>query len=211
MVKETISNDISLSEFKSTVMYLIRLGTMFKFTGGEPTLIPKLKSMLKIVKDQNGIVFLDTNGSRDKYVINLINNNLVDVLGISIKGFNAEVTSATSGVNKEKCWDNVLNVIRKATKHSVRLIITYVAYNDIDASDILDFLNFINIINDKCFFKINNLYGSIHRDKTIKPIKKETLLSMIDEIILLRLVWKGRLIVIEDFDSVQNYEKILFY
>lgn len=45
---------------------------MFKFTGGEPCLNIYLEEELQIVKQNNGIVFLDTNGSLPAIVEKLL-------------------------------------------------------------------------------------------------------------------------------------------
>lgn len=211
IVNESTNNEISLQDFDSTVSFLIQTGTMFKFTGGEPTLLPELTSMLKIVKKYNGCVFLDSNGSNNDIINMLIGENLIDVLGLSIKGLTAESAMKVSGVKKQLCWSNVLESIRATASSKVRLIVTFVVYSTVELEALFDFLDLLNSINPLCYFKINNLYGSIHRDSSLLPLTIMQLNTMISEILIKKPEWKNRLILVEDFDSVSNYESIKFY
>lgn len=211
IITETTNNDISLSEFDNTVQFLMLSSTMFKFTGGEPTLIPELRPMLEIVKKHHGTVFLDSNGSRSKIIRPLIEDNLVDVLGISIKGLSPQAAELTSGVKRNLCWDSVWDTIRLTQGTSVRLIITFVVYSGIDVKDMLSILELIHSINNSCYFKINNLYGDIHRNSSLLPLTSVQLDSLRDEILTKKPEWKGKLIIVENFDSVSNYESIKFY
>ncbi|PWB02110.1 hypothetical protein C5O24_12675, partial [Paramuribaculum intestinale] len=61
-------------------------GNAFKFTGGEPTLNPKLIDDMEVIRDLGGFIYLDTNGSRPDIVGKIIDRKLVDVLAVSLKG-----------------------------------------------------------------------------------------------------------------------------
>lgn len=208
---ETTNNDISLVEFEKMVQFLIQSGTMFKFTGGEPTLIPELESLLSIVKKHNGTVFLDSNGSKSAVIRTLIEHSLIDVLGISIKGLSPQLAEMTAGVKRSLCWDNVFDTIRLTQGSSVRLIVTFVVFDGVRAENILHFLDIINSINSSCYFKINNLYGETHRDSSLSPYSSSQLDSLREKILNEKPEWKGRLIIVENFNSVSNYESIRFY
>ena len=83
-------NYMEIEDFRLRVLELIKKGNMFKFTGGEPCLNIYLEEELQIVKQNHGIVFLDTNGSLTAIVEKLLKKNLVDVLGVSLKGLTKE-------------------------------------------------------------------------------------------------------------------------
>ena len=55
------------------------------FTGGEPTLHPDLKIMIKKVKETEIPVVLDTNGTNPKVVEDLIEENLLNFIAMDIK------------------------------------------------------------------------------------------------------------------------------
>ena len=55
------------------------------FTGGEPTLEPKLKEHIKAVKELGFLVKLDTNGTNPEIVEDLIKDNLLDYIAMDIK------------------------------------------------------------------------------------------------------------------------------
>ena len=64
----------------------------------------------------DGTVFLDTNGSMLNIIKGLLDENLVDVLGVSLKGLNEEEALETSGIkNVSLCWNNVLETIKIAS------------------------------------------------------------------------------------------------
>jgi molybdenum cofactor biosynthesis enzyme MoaA len=211
VISETANINLSLEEFESTIIYLMESSTMFKFTGGEPTLLPELSQMIKIVKKHNGTVFLDSNGSKNDVIASLIKENLIDVLGLSIKGLSPETASLTSGVKRDLCWDNVINSIRATREKNVRLIVTFVVYDGLDIKKILDFLDFLHSLNESCYFKINNLYGDHHRTPGLQPLTSQQLKSIINEIIIKKPEWKEHLILVESFDSVRNFESIQFF
>ncbi|MCI7796802.1 MAG: radical SAM protein, partial [Lachnospiraceae bacterium] len=124
--------EFSADEFRQLVTDLMPRGSTFKFTGGEPTLNPSLARDLAIAKSLGCTTFLDTNGSSPGIIRKLIQENLVDLFGISLKGLSAEEAVRRSGVNNRKlCWDNVLESIDFiANRSSCDVIVTYVCYED---------------------------------------------------------------------------------
>ena len=172
--KEPKPHYMTLNKFEEEVDELLNRGKMFKFTGGEPCLNPLLEEELKIIKKKNGTVFLDTNGSMTDIVKRLLDNNLIDVLGVSLKGLTKQEALKTSGINNEKlCWDNVINTIKEALKYNnVRVIVTYVAYDNFNYDKLCDFAKLLDNIGKGIYLKINNLCGDVHRDENIKAMIK---------------------------------------
>ena len=90
-LKETNSyQDYSLEAFDQIVERLIPHGRGFKFTGGEPTLNPGLLDSLRCVKKHGGAVLVDTNASNYEMIKQACDEDLIDVLGISLKGLTPE-------------------------------------------------------------------------------------------------------------------------
>ena len=203
---------MKLKEFEEKVIELLNSSIMFKFTGGEPCMNTHLEDMLKIVKNHNGIVFLDTNGSYTDKIKLLIDKNLIDVLGISLKGLNKDEAVKTSGIKNEKlCWDNALETIKYASqKKNIRTIITYVAYNDFNYKNIVQLSKILDNYGKNIFLKINNLCGSLHRDNTLKPLDVNKLNEMIEKFEIENPKWKGRIILIESSEGVTQYSSIKF-
>ena len=73
--------------------------------------------MINIVKIHGGIVFLDTNGSMFTKVKELVDEELIDVIGVSLKGNTPIEALKNSGIRSDKaCWNNVIETIKYATK-----------------------------------------------------------------------------------------------
>jgi len=203
----------SLKEYSDRIDKIIEKGKMFKFTGGEPCMNPNLEILMKIVKERGGIIFLDTNGSMHNLVENYLNQNLIDVLGISLKGLTPEEAMQTSGVkNKKLCWDNPLLSIKEASKrNNVRVIVTYVAYDDFKYEQLCQFSNILSKLGNNIYLKINNLCGDLHRNNNIKPVEQEVLIKIIEKFVKENQEWKNKIILINSSGAVTDYSKILFY
>lgn len=210
--KEVNPQYMTLKEFDKAIERIIIKGKMFKFTGGEPCLNPHIEIMMKIIKKRGGIIFLDTNGSRGSKVNELLDKNLVDVLGISLKGLNEVEAIKTSGINNSKlCWVNPLNLIKTASKkNNVRVIVTYVVYDDFNYEKLCKFADLLEHLGNGIYLKINNLCGEKHRNKTIKAIDKIKLEDIINRFVDNNKDWKGKIILINSSEGVTEYSKIIF-
>lgn len=199
--------------YEEKISELMNQGRMFKFTGGEPCMNPYIKQMLEIVKKNKGIVFLDTNGSMVNVISELLKSNLIDVLGVSLKGLDAEEALETSGVkNVSLCWDNVLETIRIASNcTNVRVIVTYVAYDNFNYNKLCEFANILEKINDNIYLKINNLCGDKRRNMNLKALDKDVLPNMIFKFVEKNSKWKDKVILINSSEGVTNYSKIMFF
>lgn len=206
---------MTIEEFENRVNQLLKKGNMFKFTGGEPCMNPLLEEELKIVKQKGGTVFLDTNGSMNAIIKNLLEKKLIDVLGVSLKGLTKTEAIKNSGIKNEKlCWENVLDTIKVALTYSnVRVIVTYVAYDNFNYNDLLDFAKILNNLGKGVYLKINNLDGKKeeHRDKNITAVDGDKLKYIIEKFVEENEKWKNRVILINGADAITDYSKILFF
>lgn len=159
-----------------------------------------------------GIVFLDTNGSMLNIIKKLLRENLIDVLGISLKGLTEQEALKTSGVkNPILCWYNVLETIKIASNcENVRVIVTYVAFDDFDYMKLCGFAKILEDINNNIYLKINNLCGDKHRDMNLKALDEDVLPKMISEFVKKNPKWKDRVILINSSEGVTDYTKIMF-
>lgn len=199
-------------QFIATIISLFKYGKNFKFTGGEPTLNPLLESHVKFVKNIGGSIFLDTNGSNPKTVKNLIDKNLIDVLGVSFKGLTQEDALKTTHIKKLRyCWENVFKTIEYASANSnVTVIVTYVCYNDITYDKLLRFSEilepFPNVI-----YKINNLlHVKDICDLGFKRVNSDMLYNFLKRLVEEKPCWKNRVIYVDSEDAIAEHSNIKF-
>jgi wyosine [tRNA(Phe)-imidazoG37] synthetase (radical SAM superfamily) len=198
-------------EFIATILHLLNTCNRFKFSGGEPTLNPYLEQDLSIVKQLGGYVFVDSNGSKPQLMKRLIEQNLIDVLGISLKGLSKEQAKTVAGIkNTTLSWDNVLSTIDFASKKTnIRVIITYVFYNGSDMYDINKYASLIaNYPN--VFLKVNNLLHKKHHQDGLQPIDSSLFVSNMHCFFFFFSQWKGRVIVVNTEEAISRFEKIIF-
>ncbi len=203
--------NLSDDEFVLIVHELLRYGNRFKFSGGEPTIYKELPNHIRIVKEMGGYVFLDTNGSRPDVLCSLLDNHLVDVLGISLKGLSPKEAINTSNVKESQlCWENVLKSIEMASSYNdVRVIITYVFYNNAELSELERFSEIISCYPN-VYLKINNLHYSVHNRPGLTPIDSVKFIELAQTFINCHPKWKGHVIVVNSQEAISDYDKILF-
>jgi molybdenum cofactor biosynthesis enzyme MoaA len=205
---DVVFKDISLSNFEKVVQHLVKESKAFKFTGGEPCLNPELKKMLCLVKKYDGKVFLDTNGSCGKIVKQLIDDDLVDVLAISLKGLNEEEAKKNSGINNSKlCWNQVLDTIKYASERGITTIVTRVIMNSIDENELSEFAKLLNTVGNNIYLKINNLMVNEHNQEN-KPIEEDNVQKEIKKLMDIHPEYVGRIIYIHDKSAVHTREEI---
>lgn len=203
--------DLSDDEFILIIHELLRYGNKFKFSGGEPTIYKELPRHISIVKEMGGYVFLDTNGSRPNVIGHLLDNHLVDVIGISLKGLSIEDAMKRSNIrNGQLCWGKVLRSIELASSYAdVRVIITYVFYNNAGLAELERFSDIISCYPN-VYLKINNLHYKIHNSPDLKPIDSQNFNELAHSFVSLHSEWKGRMIVVDSQEAISDYDKILF-
>lgn len=202
------------SSFTAAVKELLAKGRNFKFTGGEPTLNPRLEMHLQIVKDCNGYVYLDSNGSKPDILEKLIEKGLIDVLGISLKGITPNEAMETSQVKNPKLvWQNVWETIDMASQHSdrVRTIVTLV-FTEENCHNRLD--NFAKLLQNypNIYMKINNLQCNNHTSSFhIHNLNSDILLVEIESYVDANPLWKGRVIYVPGEEGISDYNSLYFF
>lgn len=188
---------------------MIKKGIFFKFTGGEPTLNPNIERDICIVKSLGGKVFLDTNGSNTCIVEKLIDKEMIDLIGISLKGLDKKEALKRSGIKKEElCWDKVFRTIDLVSKSKVNLIITYVCYKDFDYSQLVKFSSLLEGYPG-VFLKINNFQQLKKDNRNIQPAEQNRLLEVANRFVDERPEWRGRITLVLGEDAVKDFEKLV--
>lgn len=197
--------------FIATLISLLPKSCHFKFSGGEQTINPYLEKDLSIVKEIGGYVFLDSNGSRPNVIKNLIEKKYIDVLGISIKGLTELSASNTCAVkNTRLCWDNVFKTLDIASQvEGLRLIVTYVMYNNANLDTITEFANLIKDYPN-IFLKVNNLLHLEHHSTGLEPIDRTKFVNMMNQFVSKNPCWQGRTIAVNTEEAITDYNSILF-
>ncbi len=205
--------EYTVESFEQKVWELLRYSKNFKFTGGEPTLNPYLPELLRVVKIYGAQTFLDTNGSNPNKVKALIDEGLVDIVGISLKGLNADEAAVTANIkNKKLCWDNVWETIDICSKtEKVQLIITYVACEGFFKEEDLNTLAELLAPYPDVTLKINNCYLEERIDNRRKGLDKTEIYSMVEEFVENHPEFKGRTVLFRDHDSCIDQSKIALF
>lgn len=199
-------------EFAATVYSLLKLGNRFKFSGGEQTINPRLIKDLEIVKDIGGMIFLDTNGSRPQVLKNILDRQLIDVVGISLKGLTKQEAIETSNVRQTSdCWESVHESISAAASanYDLRVIVTYVFYNERGYNELCEFANIISNYSN-IYLKINNLLHDKHHDDTVEGIPPNEFVEMAQRFVQENPTYQNRVIVVNNKEAIRSFSEILF-
>jgi len=177
----------------------------FKFTGGEPLLNPDIYEDLKAVKKLGGVVFLDTNGSMPYIAENIFKNKLADIMGISIKGLNAEeALKKTCISNKTLCWDNPFKTLDIAQKYGIKTIATMIFDASRPLEQLYDFAELIKPYKN-IRLKVNNLLpGPQQGGEAYQARDREELLNALKEFVINNPEWKNRTTLINGQDAVTD-------
>lgn len=203
--------DYSLEQFENVVCKLIKKGKCFKFSGGEPTLNSRLCEDLQVVKRRGGYIYLDTNGSCFETIKNLIDLELVDVLGVSLKGLDEEEAMRNSGgkIGKELCWDNVLATIEYASYSQTKVVVTYVCFNDFNLGNVYKFAELFE--KKDVYLKLNNFHVNPHSVVVpIEPIKENEIENCVRSFLIEKPQWRERMIIIDGEKGIRNFSDIKF-
>lgn len=198
-------------EFAMSIVDMIRDGKRFKFSGGEPTIDRTIARKMSFVRQCGGEIFLDTNGSRPEIVESMLANKLVDVLGISLKGVDAEQACRVSGKGEAQiCWDNPIKTISLASRYpNVRFIITHVFFGEANDDELERFANLLPCIPN-VRLKLNDLLFDKHRARNLSGVGSGRLHEMALKFIGKHPEWKSRVILVDSEDAIIHYSSIKF-
>lgn len=204
---------LSEHEYIAVIIKLMQSGKNFKFSGGEPTLNPRIEWDLQIVKDLGGTIFFDTNGSNPKLIKKLLDKGLIDVLAVSFKGLTENEALETAGIKrKEFCWDHVLQTIEHGSKTpGVKVIVTHVCYNEVDYEELLRFSALLEPY-EGVFYKINNLFKEEHlpAELGLKKVNTDHLLNLLKRLTEEKPRWKEHIVFVDNPYGVSHYDGIVF-
>ena len=205
--------EYSLETFEHKLWEMLPYSKSFKFTGGEPTLNPHLRDIMSIAKIYGAQNFLDTNGSNPRKVKELLEAGLVDIVGISLKGLNAQEAADTARIKNSKlCWDNVWETIDIISKYeNVNLIITFVACEGYFKESDLDTLAKLLAPYPRITLKINNCYTEDYIKNNRKGLDKSEIYAMVERFVERYPEYKGRTVLFREHECCFNTEKIALF
>lgn len=205
--------EFTLESFEQKLWELMSYSKSFKFTGGEPVLNPRLPELLRLVKLYSGHTFLDTNGSFPEKMQALLDEKLVDTVGISLKGLSPSEALKNSGIKNQKlCWDNVLETLNIcATDENARTILTYVAcegdfgYEDME--------RLYELIKDypRLYLKINNCYLPERINYRRVGLDKGEIFAIVSRFVEAHPDFKGRTVLFADYEACLDEEKAIYF
>ena len=164
--------------------------------------------MINIVKIHGGIVFLDTNGSMFTKVKELVDEELIDVIGVSLKGNTPIEAQKNSGIRSDKaCWNNVIETIKYAAQKNIKTIVTRVIYNEITEEELVEMATILSYAGNNIYLKINNLMISQYNNN-LSPVDEMIVINKIENFINQYPEYRGRIIYINDKSAVHTKQKI---
>ncbi len=201
--------EYTLETFEQKVWKLLTVSKNFKIVGGEPTLNPYVKDIARIIRLYGGKIYLDTNGSRPRIIKEMIDEGLVDVLGLSLKGLTPEQAADTASITNTKlCWDNLFESLKFGSQaENVRVLLTYVACEGQFTDESLDRLGDLLAPFPNVILKINNCYNEQYLDG-IKGLDKSEIYKMVERFVERRPEYKGRTMLFKDHDSCVDKNQI---
>ena len=152
-------------------------------------------------------MYFDTNGSNNVITRKLINQGMIDVIGISLKGITPEAAQVHTGVSREKCWENVFDTIRFSAER-IRTIVTVVCFSNFSL-EILYAI--VNLLPKSIYLKLNNFVMPKHKKTNMKEAAdSKKLIEIATQFINDNPEWKHRLIIIDNETAVNDYRRITF-
>jgi MoaA/NifB/PqqE/SkfB family radical SAM enzyme len=204
--------EISSTDFDLLVRFLLKSGQRFKFTGGEPCLNPNIFDLLAITKQHGGKIYLDSNGSIPDVLLGLVEDHLVDIVGLSLKGLTPNEAIATSGIlSKSLAWDNPLTAIESVLEasSSISVLITHVFYNTLFNDSLDKFADILEPFGPRVILKVNNIIPN-ERNYHLKCVPNEILLQKIQNLADRRPKWKNRIVIVDSREAIKNKSSIRF-
>lgn len=207
------AEEYTIESFEQKLWELLSYSKSFKFTGGEPTLNPALGELLRIVKLYGGHTFLDTNGSYPQRVQALLDENLLDTVGISLKGLTRDEALKNSNVKKAAlCWDNVLKTLEIcANTQGVQTILTYVACEGFFKESDMERLHELIKPYQNITLKINNCYLPEYIGYRRTGLDKGEIFGIVSRFVEKHPQYKGRTVLFAEYDACLDEEKAIYF
>ena len=107
------------------------------FTGGEPTMMPKLKERVKAVRKLGFLVKLDTNGTNPKLLEELINEGLLDYVAMDIKNSESKyaLTAGCEKINMENIKKSIEILKKNQVDYEFRTTIVKEFHDEISIKE----------------------------------------------------------------------------
>lgn len=203
--------DYTAIEIKQILSSLVKEYNKFKFTGGEPTLNVNLLRDLTICKSVGGDIFLDTNGSRPEIIETALQQNLINTLGIGLKGLDEEEAVNNANIkNTRLAYSQVIKTMKLNKKYTgTTFILTYVVSNQFSHQKLEEMANYFEY-TDNVLLKLNSLF---HEDKLegYQKCDDDEIIKEIQKFITRNPEWKNKVIYVPGPDAVSDFEAIKFY
>ena len=134
------------------------------FGGGEPTLDPEIKTIIRALKRESIKVWIITNGEYlDDELVSLVKG-----ITFSIKAFDEKLHIKITGVSNKKILEN----FRKYAKSNKIVAETVYDGKYVKCSEITKIARFISSINKKMSFRIDPAVQGVNLDDVDKCIEK---------------------------------------
>ena len=200
---------LSRDEFLDEVTSLLPYGEGFKITGGEPSINHTLLRDMNIIVNLGGFIFLDTNGSQHDVIKAALKSQLIEVLGVSIKGLDPQTAAQYSCAPYQDCWSAPLETLEYASKVlGRRVIVTYV-YDSFTIDMMQSFANYLSPFPN-VIMKLNRRIPLNEHHPDRKTLSKE-ISKIVDRFLCQNPEWENRIVVVDNDDAVGDSRKALFF
>ncbi len=152
-------------------------------TGGEPTIQPDLVEFVERIKSMGFLVGLETNGTNSKVLERLIDEGLVDYVGMDIKTrleF-GKYREMVGGVLTEEMFENVQRSIELLMNSKIEYDFRTTIAKEIISKD--DIVEICKRIRGARVYYLQNFrwYGEVVGGKRLTPYEKEEIEEIIEE------------------------------
>ena len=153
-------NKLNVEEFKEILTKILDKYEFTKIviTGGEPLLSNNLVEILRLLKQYNNKIELDTNGSLFSYEIWEQIKNYIDGVKVSLDSLNPEVFDNLTNNKNPNTLSNIKNLMDVAISDNIPVTINCV-YTKFNKNDVLDVIKFA--IEKNINISILDLYYTI--------------------------------------------------
>ncbi len=145
-------------------------------TGGEPLLHPDLGDFLRLLKERDLLVKLDTNGSFPSRLENLIAKNLVDSIAMDVKAPLERYDEVTrTKVDREKILKSIDIIMSSGLEYIFRLTAVPGLIDEEGMREIGRMLEGAKVFQIQQFVPANTLDPAFER---LKPFKREEMRAL---------------------------------
>lgn len=190
------AKEMDYEEIERFVIDEVKKGNPIKITGGEPSLFEDVVSRLsQVVKEHDGYVQLDTNGSLPDVCDRL--SKMVDSIGLDLKGDVDRIETLT-GTGKDLSYHRVLETIKRSNEWECKVEFKTIIF---DFTDLGHLEGLYQILPKKAYWELKSYrpHEGVERspkDVDLNPPSKGHMIGLVNEMVKRHPDLKDRIVAI---------------